>query len=160
MASPFLSYQPQPRFEPFQIVGRTKNSNQGRCQQQAQGHTQAKSSRQTRPSPLLKRRRSPCPSSPRRLHLLLSQKPSSLSQACSCLNRHPRSQGKAQSDRRDKKIEIPAAISSVMVNKEISFGALASKHRTSTKQLNELNGWSLKPTTILAKGSEIYVPGI
>ena len=59
----------------------------------------------------------------------------------------------------EKKIEIPAAISSVMVKKEISFGALASQHRTSTKQLNELNGWSLRPTTILAKGSEIYVPG-
>ncbi|MGJ8725925.1 MAG: LysM peptidoglycan-binding domain-containing protein [Roseibacillus sp.] len=60
----------------------------------------------------------------------------------------------------EKKTEVPSAISSVMVSKEISFGALASRHRTSTKQLNELNGWSLKPTTILAKGSEIYVPGI
>lgn len=54
----------------------------------------------------------------------------------------------------------PATISSVLVDKEISFGALASKHRTSTQQLNELNGFSLKPTTILAKGSEIYVPGL
>ena len=59
----------------------------------------------------------------------------------------------------EKKIEIPSTISSVMVGKEISFGALASRHRTSPRQLNELNGWSLKPTTILAKGSEIYVPG-
>ncbi|GHC47049.1 LysM peptidoglycan-binding domain-containing protein [Roseibacillus persicicus] len=59
----------------------------------------------------------------------------------------------------EKRPETPATISSVMVSKEISFGALASQHRTSTKQLNELNGWSLKPTTILAKGSEIYVPG-
>lgn len=59
----------------------------------------------------------------------------------------------------EKKVEIPASISSVMVSKEIAFGKLASQHRTSTKQLNELNGWSLKPTTILAKGSEIYVPG-
>jgi len=54
----------------------------------------------------------------------------------------------------------PSSISSVMVRKEISFGALASRHRTSTQQLNELNGWRLKPTTILAKGSEVYVPGI
>ena len=59
----------------------------------------------------------------------------------------------------EKKFETPASISSVMVSKEISFGELASKNRTSTKQLNELNGWTLKPTTILAKGSEIYVPG-
>lgn len=59
----------------------------------------------------------------------------------------------------EKKVEIPTTISSVMVSKEIAFGKLASQHRTSTKQLNELNGWSLKPTTILAKGSEIYVPG-
>lgn len=59
----------------------------------------------------------------------------------------------------EKKTEAPASISSVLVNKEISFGALASRHRTSTKQLNELNGWSLKPTTILAKDSEVYVPG-
>ncbi len=54
---------------------------------------------------------------------------------------------------------IPSSISSVMVTKEISFGALANKHRTTTRQLNELNGWSLKPTTILAKESEVYVPG-
>ena len=58
-----------------------------------------------------------------------------------------------------KKVEAPAAISSIVVNKEISFGALASKHRTSTKQLNELNGWNLRPTTILARESEVYVPG-
>ena len=58
-----------------------------------------------------------------------------------------------------KKMPAPAKISSVLVNKEISLGALASKHRTSTRQLNELNGWNLKPTTILAKDSEVYVPG-
>lgn len=54
----------------------------------------------------------------------------------------------------------PSKIASVLVEKEISFGALASKHRTSTQQLNELNGLSLKATTVLAKGSEIYVPGL
>lgn len=60
----------------------------------------------------------------------------------------------------EKKIESVASISSVLVKKEISFGALASQHRTSTKQLNALNGWNLKPTTILARDSEVYVPGI
>jgi len=59
-----------------------------------------------------------------------------------------------------KPVPQPSTISSVMVDKEISFGALASRHQTSTQQLNELNGWRLKPTTVLAKGSEIYVPGI
>ena len=58
-----------------------------------------------------------------------------------------------------RKVEAPASISHVLVGKEISFGALASKHRASTQQLNALNGWSLKPTTILAKDSEVYVPG-
>lgn len=59
----------------------------------------------------------------------------------------------------EEKIKAPASISSVLVNKEISFGALANRHRTSTKQLNALNGWNLKPTTVLAKDSEVYVPG-
>lgn len=59
----------------------------------------------------------------------------------------------------ERKPEIPSTISTVTVTKEISFGALASKHRTTPKQLNELNGWSLKPSTILAKDSEVYVPG-
>ena len=58
-----------------------------------------------------------------------------------------------------KPIKQPSTIASVTVNKEISFGALAARHRSSTKQLNALNGWRLKPTQILAKGSEIYVPG-
>lgn len=53
----------------------------------------------------------------------------------------------------------PSTIASVLVEKEISFGALANRHRTSTQQLNALNGWRLKPTTVLAKGSEVYVPG-
>ena len=59
----------------------------------------------------------------------------------------------------ERKIELPSSISTVMVKKEIAFGQLASQHRTTPKQLNELNGWTLKPTIILAKGSEIYVPG-
>ncbi|MBK1834538.1 LysM peptidoglycan-binding domain-containing protein [Roseibacillus ishigakijimensis] len=53
----------------------------------------------------------------------------------------------------------PANIKTVKIDKEISYGALASAHHTSTKELNELNALSLKPTTMLAKGSAIYVPG-
>lgn len=59
----------------------------------------------------------------------------------------------------EKPAPAPSAIATVVVEKEISFGALANKHRTSTKQLNELNGLTLKPTKVLAKGSELYVPG-
>jgi LysM repeat protein len=70
----------------------------------------------------------------------------------------------ASDEKKEEKLErpkpAPSSISSVMVNKEISFGALASRHQTSTQQLNDLNGWSLKPTTVLAKGSELYVPGL
>lgn len=54
---------------------------------------------------------------------------------------------------------VPSHVSSVIIEKEISYGALASRHRTSTKQLNALNGWNFKPTTIFARGSEVYVPG-
>ncbi|MDP0489902.1 MAG: LysM peptidoglycan-binding domain-containing protein [Verrucomicrobiota bacterium JB023] len=51
-----------------------------------------------------------------------------------------------------------ATISTVTLEKEISFGALASQHRTTPSALNALNGWDLKPKTVLARGSEIYIP--
>ncbi|MEM9080122.1 MAG: LysM peptidoglycan-binding domain-containing protein, partial [Verrucomicrobiota bacterium] len=56
-------------------------------------------------------------------------------------------------------VKAPRRIASVMVDKEISFSDLATAHQSSPSQLNALNGWKLKPTTILARGSEIYVPG-
>jgi LysM repeat protein len=58
-----------------------------------------------------------------------------------------------------KKDPKPAAksISSVIVMEEISFGGFADKHGTTPEQLNALNGLSLKGSTVLAKGSELYV---
>ena len=49
------------------------------------------------------------------------------------------------------------SISSIIVMDEISFGGFAEKHGTTPKQLNALNGLSLKASTVLAKGSELYV---
>ncbi len=49
-------------------------------------------------------------------------------------------------------------IKSVLVTEETDFGAFAAAHGTTTEKLNALNGHSLKPSTVLAKGSEFYVP--
>jgi len=50
------------------------------------------------------------------------------------------------------------AIRSVKVSSDITFGALAANHGVTTTQLNELNGLNLTKSTLLAKGSELYVP--
>jgi len=52
----------------------------------------------------------------------------------------------------------PETISSVTVDQEISYSKFANQHGATTTQLNELNGLSLKSSTTLAKGSELYVP--
>lgn len=49
-------------------------------------------------------------------------------------------------------------IKSVLVTEEIDFGAFAAAHGTTTEKLNALNGHRLKSSTVLAKGSEFYVP--
>ena len=46
----------------------------------------------------------------------------------------------------------------ITVNDPIDFGAFAAAHGTSTAKLNALNGHNLNPSTVLAKGSEFYVP--
>jgi LysM repeat protein len=46
----------------------------------------------------------------------------------------------------------------VVINDPIDFGAFAAAHGTSTAKLNALNGHNLNPSTVLAKGSEFYVP--
>lgn len=45
-----------------------------------------------------------------------------------------------------------------MVEGEMSFGAFAAKHGTTPERLNQLNGLDLDARTILAKGSELFVP--
>jgi LysM repeat protein len=52
----------------------------------------------------------------------------------------------------------PSSVSSVILTNETTLSDFASKHRTSTEQLNSLNGWNLPRATLLARGSEIYVP--
>lgn len=49
-------------------------------------------------------------------------------------------------------------IKSVLVTEEIDFGSFAAAHGTTTEKLNALNGHRLKSSTVLAKGSEFYVP--
>jgi LysM repeat protein len=49
-------------------------------------------------------------------------------------------------------------IRSVLVTEETDFGSFAAAHGTTTEKLNALNGHRLKSSTVLAKGSEFYVP--
>lgn len=46
----------------------------------------------------------------------------------------------------------------VRIEKEITYGQFAAKHNTSTRRLDELNGLELDPSTVLAQGSELYIP--
>jgi LysM repeat protein len=49
-------------------------------------------------------------------------------------------------------------INTVFITEETDFSAFAAAHGTSTAKLNALNGLNLNPSTVLAKGSELYVP--
>ncbi len=49
-------------------------------------------------------------------------------------------------------------IKPITVDGEITYGEFASKHNTDTERLNALNGLDLTVATVLAKGSELYVP--
>lgn len=49
-------------------------------------------------------------------------------------------------------------IRSVTIEGEMSYGEFAAKHGTDTDRLNDLNGLDLTHATVLAKGSELYVP--
>ena len=46
----------------------------------------------------------------------------------------------------------------ITVEGEITYGEFASKYGTDAGRLNSLNGLDLPTTTVLAKGSELYVP--
>lgn len=46
----------------------------------------------------------------------------------------------------------------IRINAEITYGDFALKHGTNTKRLDELNGLELDPRTVLATGSELYIP--
>jgi len=50
------------------------------------------------------------------------------------------------------------AIRTITVHDQMTYGQFAGKYGASTTQLNALNGLSLSKSTMLAKGSELYVP--
>jgi LysM repeat protein len=60
--------------------------------------------------------------------------------------------------------ETPAAttldrkLHPVAVDAEMTYGDFAAKHGTNTERLNALNGLDLTEATVLAKGSELYIP--
>ena len=61
------------------------------------------------------------------------------------------------------KVDGPAphqasSVASIILTDEMTFDAFAKKHDVSTDQLNSLNGWTLPKATVLARGSEIYIP--
>ncbi|WP_367873283.1 LysM peptidoglycan-binding domain-containing protein [Luteolibacter sp. Populi] len=49
-------------------------------------------------------------------------------------------------------------IRTVAIEQNTDFAAFAAAHGTSTAKLNALNGLNLNSSTVLAKGSELYVP--
>lgn len=51
-----------------------------------------------------------------------------------------------------------AADKPVRITEEISYSDFARQYNTTTSRLDQLNGLRLDPTTILAKGSELYIP--
>ena len=46
----------------------------------------------------------------------------------------------------------------VKITKEISYSDFAKSHNTTTNRLDQINGLRLDPSTILAQGSELYIP--
>jgi LysM repeat protein len=53
---------------------------------------------------------------------------------------------------------VEKKIRSVTIDGETSYGEFAAKYGTDTDRLNDLNGLDLTHSTVLAKGSELYVP--
>lgn len=49
-------------------------------------------------------------------------------------------------------------IRSITIDGPLTYGEFATKHGTTTERLNDLNGLDLTHATVLAKGSELYVP--
>lgn len=47
----------------------------------------------------------------------------------------------------------------ITIDSEMTYGQFATQHGTDAERLNALNGLDLTTATILAKGSELYVPG-
>lgn len=54
--------------------------------------------------------------------------------------------------------DAKTTVRSVIIQDETTYGEFALAHGTSSEKLNELNGLSLSNGTVLAKGSELYIP--
>ncbi len=46
----------------------------------------------------------------------------------------------------------------IKIDKEVTYGDFAKTHNTTTRRLDELNGLELDSSTVLAQGSELYIP--
>lgn len=46
----------------------------------------------------------------------------------------------------------------IRIDKEITYGQFAAMNNTTARRLDELNGLELDPSTVLAQGSELYIP--
>jgi LysM repeat protein len=46
----------------------------------------------------------------------------------------------------------------IRIDKEITYGQFAKQYNTTTRRLDELNGLELDSSTVLAQGSELYIP--
>ncbi|MFC4994120.1 LysM peptidoglycan-binding domain-containing protein [Rubritalea tangerina] len=49
-------------------------------------------------------------------------------------------------------------VRTVTVNRQMTFGEFASVYGASVEQINEMNGLKLSKSTVLAQGSELYIP--
>jgi LysM repeat protein len=72
-------------------------------------------------------------------------------------------QATASTQTAEKEKQPPAAASqkkihAVTIDGEMTYGEFAAKHGTDAERLNALNGLDLTTATVLAKGSELYVP--
>ncbi|WP_411827899.1 LysM peptidoglycan-binding domain-containing protein [Luteolibacter sp. AS25] len=52
----------------------------------------------------------------------------------------------------------PTSKGPIKIDTEITYGEFAQNYNTTAQRLDELNGLSLDPSTVLAQGSELYIP--
>ena len=65
---------------------------------------------------------------------------------------------KAAAEKAPPAAPIDKKLHPIAVDTEMTYGDFAAKHGTNTERLNALNGLDLTDATVLAKGSELYVP--
>jgi hypothetical protein len=58
----------------------------------------------------------------------------------------------------DPNSKLERRIRSVKIDEPMTYGQFATQHGTDAERLNDLNGLDLTQATVLAKGSELYVP--